>query len=107
MALELPIDSTDPHYVLTVQLEGARYQLAMDWNERESAWYLSVAEEDGTQIVDGIRVVVDWPLLRKVAASTRPPGEIVFVDTSRSGEDPGRYELGERVVATYFLESEL
>lgn len=107
MSLTLPLDSTDPHYTVVVALEGVRYKIKMDWNERVEAWAFSLLLEDDTKILSGVRVIPDWPVLRKVASSNAPPGEIYFRDTSGDGEPPGRYDLGERVVATYFEESEL
>lgn len=101
------MDSVDPHYVTTVQLEGTRYKFQMDWNEREGAWYMTLYQENGTRIVSGLRVVPDWPMLRKVADSAAPPGDVSFVDTSGEGRGPGRNDIGERVVATYFTAEEL
>jgi hypothetical protein len=107
MALVLPLDSVDPHYTVTVKLEGVRYRLGMDWNEREGSWYLSVAQEDDTAIVSGLRVVPDWPLLRRVADSARPPGEIVFRNTNAGDTEPGRYDIGKIFVPLYYEEDEL
>lgn len=107
MALVLPLDSTDPHYTVAVKLGGTRYRLGMDWNEREGSWYLSLSQEDGTAIASGLRVVPDWPLLRRVTDAVRPPGEIMFRNTNADDAEPGRYDIGESFVPLYYEESEL
>lgn len=107
MALVLPLDSVDPHYTVTIKLEGVRYRLGMDWNEREGSWYMSLTQENGTAIASGLRVVPDWPLLRRVTGSARPPGEMVFRNTGSEDAEPGRNDIGEMFVPLYYEESEL
>lgn len=107
MAVVLPLDSVDSHYTVAVKLEGVRYLLGMDWNEREGSWYLSLSQEDSTAIVSGLRVVPDWPLLRRVTDAAGPPGEIVFRNTNANDAAPGRYDIGESFVPLYYEESEL
>ena len=104
----LPFDSTDPHYTVTVPLEGARYVFCLDWNAREEAWYLSINDLENEPILSGLRIVADWtPLRRFHYLDNIPPGEILILDTSGEGMDPGRNDLGDRVLVLYFAEADL
>lgn len=101
-AIVLPFDSADPHYTVIVQLEGVRYLFALDWNDREGAWYLGISTEEEEALLSGVRCVSDWPLLRKNTSSQVPPGDIVFLDSEGAGADAGRDDLGDRVVPLYY-----
>lgn len=108
MALyQIPFDSAEPHYRFECDLEGTRYVFVVDWNSREEAWFLSLELPDGTQLLDGRRIVIGQPLLERLRQSTRPPGELVFLDTESTEADPGRYELGGRVTAVYLERADL
>jgi hypothetical protein len=89
-----------PAYDFEVELDGRAYVCVLRWNEREGSWYLSLLDADRVDIVAGVRVVVDWDLLRRVVDARRPPGVLIAVDTTSAGE-PGLTDLGGRVLLTY------
>jgi hypothetical protein len=98
---EIPVRNDGyPSHDIDVELEGSIYNLFFWWNERESAWYFSLADSDGVDIVSSQKIVADWDLLRLVTDERRPPGSLFAVDTAEGG-DPGQYELGSRVLITY------
>lgn len=98
--LTLPTTDEAEAFTFEVSLEGTLYLFALAWNARDSAWYMAISDADGAPIATGIRVVVDWPLLKGVADSRRPPGEIFALDTTGTG-DPGLADLGGRVSLIY------
>ncbi len=106
-AYTLPLDSADPHYTLELDLEGSRFVAILDWNERDASWYFSLELPDGTQLLDGHRMVIGQPLLRRIKDSRRPKGDIILLDTSGEQLDAGRDELGGRVVALYYEQADL
>lgn len=86
----------------TNQMDGIQYLLTFTWSDRESCWYMDVGDQNGNEICSGVRLVVNFPLLRRFVSSTRPPGEIVAVDIGGTGQDiqvPA--ELGDRVLLVY------
>lgn len=97
----IPTSTTETSYTLTVELDGIDYGMRLHWSEREEAWYLDLYTASDALLIGALRVVADWPLLMHVPASKRPPGELLAVDTTGSGVDPGVSELGERVVLAY------
>lgn len=76
----IPTSPGEPHYRQETELDGAVYQFTFDWNAREGAWYVSLADVTGTPIRSGIRLVPNWPLLRRLRHPNRPPGELIVLD---------------------------
>jgi hypothetical protein len=87
MTLLLPARADDyPAYSFTVDLDGDLYQIGLRWNERDSAWYMSLADNAGEAIATGLRVVTGWDMLRRITDARRPPGAIIAIDTTGTGE---------------------
>lgn len=59
---EIPLYS-DPYFSYSVALEGVNRTLTFKWNTRTSSWSFNVVHDDGTVIVQGIRLVLDYPIL--------------------------------------------
>ncbi len=100
----LPVASTDPHSRLSVDLDGRPFVITLDWNDREGAWYFSMHADDAEQtpIVQGWPVRVAAQPLWRNRHALRPPGDILFIDLGRGNLDPGRDDLGTRVIALYY-----
>ena len=95
-------DTTALYYDQIVPLEGIEYLFTFLWSDRESCWYLSIGDQDGNPIAYGIRLVVNWPLLRRFTDSRLPPGLLVATDTSLQGADiAASSDLGSRVLLMY------
>lgn len=88
-------------YDQRVVLDGREYVLAFQWNQREAKWYLSISDQDGSPIVHGIKVVANFPLLRRLRDRRAPPGELYAQDRSGAGADPGLRDFGTRVILVY------
>jgi hypothetical protein len=101
MILVIPTPSDVDSFTQLTSLDGASFELRFRWNPRAAGWFLDVFDAGGEAIVLGVRIVVSWPLLRRVTHAGRPAGEIMAVDTTGGG-DPGRDDLGSRVVLKYF-----
>ncbi len=100
-ALILPVDASAPHYDVQVVLEGATYLLELRWNERSTAWSLSISDVAGKLLVAGRRVVLGANLLGRSADARLPPGILVAVDSSGTDQEAGRDDLGGRVQLVY------
>lgn len=77
------------------------------WSYRDSAWYFSVNDAEGTPIVTHRKAVVSFPLLARFHRADLPPGTLVLQDTGGQFEDPGLTDLGARVQLLYFSTAEL
>lgn len=101
--LEIPIAVDVPLYTERVTLDGKEYLLRFDWNGREGRWYLDIGTVSEVWILRGLKLVANWPLLRKSVDPRKPPGSLMAVDFSDSGgEPPDFYDLGRRVKLLYF-----
>lgn len=99
--LILPANSDAPYYDFDVDLEGSSYTFEFYWNARSAAWFLTVYDATGDAIVAGRRVVLGVPLFGRSVDTRLPPGFLIAIDTGTTEEDPGRNDLGTRVVIVY------
>jgi hypothetical protein len=89
-------------------LAGRDYVLEFDWIERAGKWALSIADHDDVSIRAGMVLATNFPLLRGVIDSRRPPGELVIVDTTGANDvDVGFVGLDGRFLLVYFDRSEV
>jgi hypothetical protein len=107
MILEIPTTPSVPAYTQRTTLDGREYAFEFRWNDRDGAWYMHIADSDGQHIRSGIRIVLNWPLLRRVTDPRTPPGSIVAIDTSKQDLAPGLDDLGARVKLLYLDAAEL
>lgn len=98
---QIPLQIDTPSYSMRVTLTGVVYTLHFAYNGRIDRYYVSVHDDKDNPIVTGMRVICDWMLMRKCQSTGRPKGEIVFSDTTKSGDPPGLHELGRRVLCYY------
>lgn len=103
----IPLSPGTPAFTQRTLLDGRAYILDFRWNERESAWYLSLLDEHEDPILYGIKLVLNWPLLRRVVDPRRPPGSLMCVDPSGNDDSPGLQELGTRVELIYLDAEEI
>jgi hypothetical protein len=99
--LVLPIEPGEPSFTVEVELSGRLYTLGFDYNTRLAAWSMSIFDASLSPIVQGVRVVADAGLLDIFVDERLPPGQILAVDTSEKGIDPGEDDLGDRVILVY------
>ena len=83
----------DASWFSTVTFEGTTYVLQMDFNQRVSSWYLSIADAAGVDIYNGVKVVTGFSLLAKCKDPRAPTGAIVCVSSTSDGSPPQQYEL--------------
>lgn len=102
--LILPVQAGTPSQEFQVSLDGQLYTLGLTWNEREASFHLDVSDQDGNALVLGRKVVVGLPLLARFRDPQLPRGQLLAVDTSGAGIDPGLNDLGARV-PLYYVEA--
>jgi hypothetical protein len=102
MALRnISTDSTLSSYSQRTILDGREYVLTLQWNQRSAHWFLSIADQDGVSIADGLKLVANFPVNRRITDPRGPAGLIIPMDLSGSGNDPGLHDLGDRVLLVY------
>ena len=103
----------DSRWQQRTALDGVDYLLTFYWTQRDGAWRLDVADQDGNPIATGRKLVCNWPILRGVLGTraswgiagvvdTFPPaGILAVIDTLGEDMDPGFNDLGTRCVLLY------
>ena len=118
MSLTIPTSTERSDYVQTTTLDGRDYIFRFLFNQREGKWYMRLADQDDVPIVEGVKLVADYNLLKRIVDARRPPGYMIAKDTTAldvdvaAGEkitalDPGLPDLGGRVLLLYFTEAEV
>ena len=101
--VEIPIALDTPLYTERVILDGREYLLRFDWNEREKRWRLDIGNIQEEWLAVGIKIVADFPLLRRFRSEAMPPGQLIAKDFSpQGGESPAFLDLGRRVRLIYY-----
>lgn len=104
---QIPTSQELPYYSKKITLDGETFLFLFKWNVREEAWYLSIYREDETPIQVGRKIVVNWPLLRRLVSADAPLGSLSAYETTGSEEEPNFSELGTRVLLLYADEEEI
>ncbi len=103
----IPIRSDLDYYSMTVSLAGIDYRLSFAYNTRDSRWYMSVAQADGTVLVSGTPIVVDMPLLLRFTDTDLPAGYLVATDSTGEGLEPEKDDFGDRVKLVFIPSADL
>lgn len=102
-AFILPCSSNQPDFNFQCELDAVTYGFRFRWNEREQAWFMTLSDVAGNDLVGSVRVVVGFPLVARSRHLTgMPPGALIASDTSGQDLDPGLDELGGRVQLFYY-----
>lgn len=102
----IPTSITAPFYSQVTSLDGVSYELEFRWNSRDEAWYINIFNTSGTALAYGIRVVTDWPLIRRMTVAERPAGSIIALDTTGTGTMPTLTTLGTVIQLVYIDEDD-
>jgi hypothetical protein len=79
MTLAIPLpDATEPDITQSVSLEGQNYVFTFDWNSRLDRWSVSLATEDGIEIISGALLMLGVDILRTIPNTLDfvPPGQL-------------------------------
>jgi hypothetical protein len=86
----------DPYYLQKVRLDGRDFVLHFAFNQREDRWSLDIHDDEDEPIVQGLKLLANWPLLRHYRWNeSLPPGELIVMDLTGDGAPPGLDELGD------------
>lgn len=106
MSVRLPITQDGAHFSFTCELDGVTYYFEFRWNDRDSSWFMTVGDGEGTTIVAGVKVVINMPLLNFFTDDQLPLGSLIATDTGGTDLDAGFGDLGRRVIVTYLSPGE-
>lgn len=84
-----------------VTLDDEIYELRFLYNRREEAWYLDVLDVEGLPLRMGLKLVVSWVIMSRLADPRGWPGDFILIDTTGEDVDPVLEDLGARVQVQY------
>ena len=98
-----------PFWTQTTTLEGVLYLLSFSYCQREECWYLSVADANGSDIYNGMKLTVGSMLLAKCKDPRKPAGELIVMSGSTDLSPPGLNDLvpGAGRCALYYITSDV
>lgn len=107
--LVLPFVLDAAYQSMEVALEGVSYRIAYAWNRRTASWYLSISTAEGTALVSGLRMVLDWPLLEQHRAREPrlPPGRLFAFAIDGGEGEAGFADMGRRVKLFYYTAADV
>lgn len=94
-----------PSWTQTATLEGTAFLLAVRYSVRELTYYLDVADANGVDIYNGMKLMPLQFLMRKCKDPRRPAGDFLVFDASGQQIVPGLHDLspdGGRCSLQYF-----
>ena len=106
-ALLIPTRTDAPRYSIRVDLDGDRFVLNFEWNDRALGWFLDIDNEAGERLISGVRISVNFPILNRYVIDGLPKGILIALDSTAAGIDPLREDLGDRVRLVYFPVADL
>jgi hypothetical protein len=98
---ELPVTSDPQAYTFQITLDGTPYNVRFHYNRRRETWHMSIATQDNIDLVNGVPIFVNWPILDRFKDTRLPPGTFMAIDTTGETIDPGQDDFGTRVKMTY------
>lgn len=99
--VQLPISQEGPHFRFSTELDDTTFGFEFRWNARDSAWYMSIFDGNGTELASGIKVVLNAALPANYTAAGMPGKALVAVDTAGTDEEAGYSDLGRRIIIVY------
>jgi uncharacterized protein DUF6983 len=85
-----------------VTFDGSDYRLYFAWNDRAHAWFMSLRNLDGDDIVSSIKIVCNRFLFKKHHWNPdTPPGQVICIDPKNQIDVPQFFDLNIRAVLLY------
>lgn len=78
-----------------ITLDGRPYIFRFRWNTRGAFWVMSITDRDEQLLVDGIKLVINYPLRLQYTGALLPQGEFICYDFNVNTQyvEPGRNDF--------------
>lgn len=67
----------DPDYLISAVLDNVLYFLHLSWNTEGFFWTMSIEDYNHEILISGVKIVPNYPLIRRYSLSGLPPGEFI------------------------------
>lgn len=99
--IAIPLDDEIDHWEQLVVLDEREYRMTFEWSTREEKWYLSIADQDGDDLLTGLALNEGVELCRLSTDTSLPQGTLSLLDATGAESEPERDQLGVRWVLLY------
>lgn len=89
--IALPVSTTEPFHEFDISLDGAVRTVIVRYHDRESRYYLTLLDSDGSYIQRGVKVICADGLLKY---RDKLPGQLVAIANGPDDSSPAFGELG-------------
>lgn len=103
--LVLPVRSDFKSYTFKAELESVIYTFSFAYNTRRDRWYMDIGDQSGNDILTGVPILVNIPLIDQYIVKGLPPGRLIAINQTGSNKNPGENDLGNDV-KIFYQESE-
>lgn len=107
MSVVIPFSTELSNFSQQITLDNSIFRFDFLWNSRGEQWNLSVLDVDLNPLVEGIKLVLGYPLFDQWVDRGLPPGELFAIDTTGDEIKITRTNLGTIVELIYIPEAEL
>ena len=101
MILQLPVSADSMDYSFSIPLDGVIFSMRFTWNDRLYRWVMSIAEQDGTPIVNGISLNQGVLPLSQYVDDRLPKGDLFLWDTKSQFTEADYLNFGTSVLLMY------
>lgn len=85
-----------------MDLDGVVFGFRFDYNSRRDGWALRVYDSNGNVVLGGVPIQQAWKILMQYEGrDDMPTGDLIPIDESGEGKDPGRDDLGQDIKLFY------
>ena len=90
---------------VTIELTPFRFRFF--WNTRAKFWSMSIYDREGNLLISGVRLVINYELLRWYPGRGLPTGKLFVIDLTESKNPIGRYDfVNERQLRLVYIGDE-
>ena len=99
---QIPVRNDIPAYNFRINLDNRPFLLSFSFNDRRNRWTLNMADEAGTELLNGITLFTKIPLIDKYQHDIRlPQGNLFALNLVNDGVPPTRDNLATDVQLFY------
>jgi hypothetical protein len=106
MSLTIPAQPSLPQQEFEIEIEGGIYRFAFRWNPRREFWNMSIKTVDGIVISQGMKLMINYEMIRRYSKPGLPPGAIIPIDPTNRTRRIGLADLGADVKLVYLTKEE-
>lgn len=100
----IPLKSL-PAYMFEIDIDERVYRIEIRWNSRGEFWTFNLLTRSGEPLIQGVKMVLNFELIRRYGDDRLPKGALIPIDTTGRLDRIGRHDLGENVQLVYIPRS--